>query len=87
MKIGTLGIFAFTLLTACDSGYQKVTVATPISISTPSNLLQTQECVNLWGRVQYHALNMDKASKDWNDVVIDSVGALIESGCVKCRTH
>lgn len=69
----------------CDSGHETVTVVTPVSIGTPTNLLQTQECKDLWGNVQRFGLGMDKASKEWNEVVIESAMLLIEKGCVERR--
>lgn len=74
-------------LTSCNSGYKKVTVVKMASIFTPSNLLDTAECRQLWGDVQRFGLEMDEAREDWNQIVLNNAFQLIERGCVKQRAR
>lgn len=84
MKRASL-VFALLSLVACQSGTTTVRVTKMAVIDQPTNLLDTDECRDLWGNIQRFGLEMDKASPEWNAVIIKSAYELIEKGCVKSR--
>lgn len=84
MKRASL-VLAFLSLLACESGTTAVRVTKIAVIDQPNNLLDTDECRSLWGNIQRFGLEMDKASPEWNGIIIKSAYELIEKGCVKSR--
>ena len=80
----TLVCLALGGVTGCtEAGYSRVTVAKMALISTPDNLSEDPDCQAWWGNIARAGMDMDKFSKDWNDVILDSATFLIENGCVQ----
>lgn len=75
---------ACAIAAACgDDNYDTVVVAKMARISVPANLADDPRCQQLWRDLSRFGLEMDKAARDWNAVVLKSAEQLIELGCVK----
>ena len=83
IAIAAISVAAFSSCT--ESGYRKATVVKMAMIFEPDNLADDSECRELWGNISRYGMDMDTARKDWNQVILNSVSALIERGCVKQR--
>lgn len=77
--------FILLIVVSC-SGHDRVTrVAIVVHIDQPANLSPRSECIALWGNIQRFGSEMDRASAEWNKIVIQSAYELIEKGCVRER--
>ena len=84
---GLGAILLGVVLTSCGSGYQRSATVTKIAmINPPDNLSDASECRVLWNDISRFGIEMDKASKEWNQIILNTAGLLIEKGCVK-RVH
>jgi len=87
MRVNVTQIF-FILLALLIAGYYinksdiTITRVTKVAfVNTPSNLLPTDECMDLWLCYAKNFINMGKNGVEWNYQLADCVAGLFEKKC------
>lgn len=76
-------LLASVPLAACENHYKKVTAAKLAIIQPPPNLRDTPACQQAWNKIARFGMSMDAESDDWNVIVIDAAGELVENDCAE----